>query len=745
MSRTRELLGSIGRDRRKDEDDDVLAARPRPSPTKLTTEDLAASELDDRDQIEPGKLTQHDVGTGPSSFAEVLAWARSAGGTDLDGLDAAFVDGPRAPAPRDTRPARLTDARAALARLATCDAIAARTIFLALAEREAPWAIGDAYASSLPAHVAGPALGLPSNTNVPAPRGRSPFTAVTERVGAAIYRDSHADHGSEDHPLVRDALARRGGGQPLPAALRAEMEARFGASFARVRIHADAAAAAACGAIGANAFTIGEDIFFGADRYAGAGDALLAHELTHVVQAQQGRTATAGLSRPDDALEHEARATGARVATGGAAGLDATPDAAPTASASAMMLRDDKKEIVTLAQDWLKAAPFSKGAGGKLTSVVGTESIRILGPAFTVSSAVSLKLPDDRTLGSQHIKVGPIQTLLSSNRIGVYQKDGRTIEQARTMSEGRDAAEGQNEVGGTPFAPVEPPFYSGNPAAGQDAPNSKLHDWTGTGADFSDTVTLSDQPKMSLAKKLPTGETLVAVKGADTFNTSAGFKSTTGEIIGLAPFGWSVSWDTPIAADGTATPDPARDAVTRQPATEAIIHNTEDYVNLMARQEFRSLDEAMLEPGWALLEMLPKVRARNATAAGFIQQALAAKNPQIKVTVTATQGVGQKSAVSGSEVGDDVTMSVHATITKSSGGKSTTARAGTGGSVQFGLNEMADPAAINDGVILNITVNEDGHLGGGTEFPFPFRGGQTQVVGQNDGSEGTYRVTYTRI
>jgi hypothetical protein len=57
--------------------------------------------------------------------------------------------------------------------------------------------------------------------------------------------------------------------------------------FSRVRVHTDARAAQSAQAVGAAAYTVGNDIVFGAGRYApetGSGQALLAHELTHVVQ-----------------------------------------------------------------------------------------------------------------------------------------------------------------------------------------------------------------------------------------------------------------------------------------------------------------------------------------------------------------------------------------------------------------------------------------------------------------------------
>lgn len=68
----------------------------------------------------------------------------------------------------------------------------------------------------------------------------------------------------------------------------------------------------------AHAFTVGSDIYFGAGEFAPgttAGDRLLAHELTHVVQHDQGRIGSGGgKSRPDDRAEEEAYANEQRMA-----------------------------------------------------------------------------------------------------------------------------------------------------------------------------------------------------------------------------------------------------------------------------------------------------------------------------------------------------------------------------------------------------------------------------------------------
>ena len=90
-----------------------------------------------------------------------------------------------------------------------------------------------------------------------------------------------------DGDFERQLAASRSGGQPLPPIVRKEFDAKFGVDFSEVRVHADAQSDALNRSVGANALTNGQDIFFRLGAYAPgskAGQALLAHELTHVQQ-----------------------------------------------------------------------------------------------------------------------------------------------------------------------------------------------------------------------------------------------------------------------------------------------------------------------------------------------------------------------------------------------------------------------------------------------------------------------------
>jgi hypothetical protein len=93
-----------------------------------------------------------------------------------------------------------------------------------------------------------------------------------------------------------------GRGLPLSQPLRGEMEERFGFDFSQVRIHTGAEAERSAAEVGAQAYTVGSHVVFGAARYDAAGRAgrrLIAHELTHVVQ-QSGAT----VSRSDTGRDH---------------------------------------------------------------------------------------------------------------------------------------------------------------------------------------------------------------------------------------------------------------------------------------------------------------------------------------------------------------------------------------------------------------------------------------------------------
>jgi len=124
---------------------------------------------------------------------------------------------------------------------------------------------------------------------------------IVQRVGSV-----GVETGFEAPPVVDEVLSAPG--RPLDDATRTNMEARLGHDFAGVRIHTDDPAARSARAVDARAYTVGGDVVFGAGEYrpqTTEGMALLAHELTHVVQqgaADGGPASSAQLQRGGPAL-----------------------------------------------------------------------------------------------------------------------------------------------------------------------------------------------------------------------------------------------------------------------------------------------------------------------------------------------------------------------------------------------------------------------------------------------------------
>ena len=171
-----------------------------------------------------------------------------------------------------------------------------------------------------------------------APANGNSLWQVAVRHAATLYRRA-MDRGAIDaeDPAIEAVLRQRAVGQSLPVTLRREMEEDLGVSLVGVRIHTDAVAAQAARALDAEAFTLGEDIFFAEGAFdAGtrSGRKLLAHELAHVAQTLRGQTPPAGgelrVSHQDDPLEREADAMAERI-DAAPARPDHAPDGMPEA------------------------------------------------------------------------------------------------------------------------------------------------------------------------------------------------------------------------------------------------------------------------------------------------------------------------------------------------------------------------------------------------------------------------------
>ncbi len=129
-----------------------------------------------------------------------------------------------------------------------------------------------------------------------------PLAASAVRERAGVFRSPYVQRKAEGLPdtganVAAEIENSRSSGQPLPLTVRRFMEPRFNADFRNVRVHTNEKAAALNNRIGARAFAIGNQIFFGRDQFqpeTSEGRELIAHELTHTIQqgaVQQGEVA----------------------------------------------------------------------------------------------------------------------------------------------------------------------------------------------------------------------------------------------------------------------------------------------------------------------------------------------------------------------------------------------------------------------------------------------------------------------
>jgi hypothetical protein len=134
--------------------------------------------------------------------------------------------------------------------------------------------------------------------------------AQRKPLASFIQKKESSGSGTVVSEAVNNQIAStRGSGSTLDSSTKSFMESRFGEDFSNVRIHTGQYASQLSQDLNAQAFTVGNDIYFNSGKYtpeSNAGKYLLAHELTHTIQQQ-------GIQRKIQRTS--ARATGPNTAT----------------------------------------------------------------------------------------------------------------------------------------------------------------------------------------------------------------------------------------------------------------------------------------------------------------------------------------------------------------------------------------------------------------------------------------------
>lgn len=158
------------------------------------------------------------------------------------------------------------------------------------------------------------------------PSSRASADLFGNQYSGAASVQRKTSHDGEVEAVNEDRLV-PGSGTPLAPEVLRDMQSRFGADFSSVRIHTDDAATQA---LGAEAYTTGNNIVFASGNYAPEtqdGQRRLAHELTHVLQQSEGAVDGTDIgngvqvSDPSDSFERAAESTAERIVASGTANI----------------------------------------------------------------------------------------------------------------------------------------------------------------------------------------------------------------------------------------------------------------------------------------------------------------------------------------------------------------------------------------------------------------------------------------
>jgi Domain of unknown function (DUF4157) len=145
--------------------------------------------------------------------------------------------------------------------------------------------------------------------------------------GGSVQRKARdgADAGPHDAETVKAQL---GSGHSLDSRVQGQMSSAFGYDFSGVRVHTDSRSAGLSADLNARAFTVGSDVAFASGEYQPGtpiGDALIAHELAHVVQQGGGQQPAAPMRKSSEGSNGQLEEDADRSAVGAVATIWAEP------------------------------------------------------------------------------------------------------------------------------------------------------------------------------------------------------------------------------------------------------------------------------------------------------------------------------------------------------------------------------------------------------------------------------------
>ena len=191
-----------------------------------------------------------------------------------------------------------------------------------------------------------------SDKSVPGRRSTSAALEGPEHPVASgiLMRKARDDNGVAEGADEAVAAASSSSGSALPETLQGKFEESLGVDLSEVRVHTGGASEASASAVGAKAYTVGQDIHFGAGHFdpsSQAGEHLLAHEVAHTVQ-QRGAIPTRQnkleVSTPGDYAEVEADRAADAMISGRSAQISSASGGVTSRAVIRRVLDDSQKK-----------------------------------------------------------------------------------------------------------------------------------------------------------------------------------------------------------------------------------------------------------------------------------------------------------------------------------------------------------------------------------------------------------------
>ncbi len=155
--------------------------------------------------------------------------------------------------------------------------------------------------------------------------------SISSGMSNLLFKENTGGASATHSP--QSVMQQLGTGQPLESSTRSKMENAFGTSFSGVELHTDNTAGQLSGNMNARAFTVGNHIAFAPGEYQPGNlvsDALLAHELAHTIQQQEGRTRGALTKGADEhKLETDADNAAVNAVVSGLSGIHLSGEEIP--------------------------------------------------------------------------------------------------------------------------------------------------------------------------------------------------------------------------------------------------------------------------------------------------------------------------------------------------------------------------------------------------------------------------------